>query len=160
MQKIITTNSTATKALGAKIAKQIKHGGIVCLTGDLGAGKTTFTQGLLKALKVKGPYTSPTFLIMKNYRITHSANRKSRSEKDNSLHDPRSTIREVYHVDAYRIKNKDLLNLGWKEMTDNLENIIIIEWADRVKKIIPKNSFWINLEWLTEKERKITILKK
>jgi tRNA threonylcarbamoyladenosine biosynthesis protein TsaE len=97
---------------------------IICLSGDLGAGKTTFTQGLLKGLKVKGPYTSPTFVIMKHYK------------------------NNIYHFDAYRVAANDILNLGWEEIIGDKKNIVIVEWADRIKKIIPKNSLWIKFEWV------------
>lgn len=136
MPTIITVNSKETKKLGSKIAQKIFCGGVICLIGDLGSGKTTFTQGLLKKLKVKGPYNSPTFVIIKHYR-----------KKIKNLN--------IYHIDAYRIKEKDLLNLGWKEMISNPKNIIIIEWADRIKKIITSKALWIKFEWLDEKKRKI-----
>ena len=63
----ITENSKQTQKLGEMLASEFKGGQIICLSGELGAGKTTFTQGLLKGLKIKGPYTSPTFVIMKKY---------------------------------------------------------------------------------------------
>jgi len=156
MPILTTKNSQETKRLGAKIAKQVKRGGVICLTGDLGAGKTTFTQGLLKALKVKGPYTSPTFAIMKQYRIPATRNTQHATKNKGVFHVSCFMFHDVYHIDAYRIDAKDLLNLGWKEIIAEPKNIIIIEWADRVKKIIPKNSLWIELEWLDEKNRRIT----
>ena len=133
MPKYITQNSKETQKLGEILAREIKGGQIICLTGDLGAGKTTFTQGFLKGLKVKGPYTSPTFLIIKKYG------------------------QYIYHIDAYRVKAKDILNLGWEEMLQNKKNIIIIEWADRIKKIIPPNAVWIKFKWLDENKREMTL---
>ena len=65
-------------------------------------------------------------------------------------------LREIFHIDAYRIKDKDLLALGWKELVSDKKNIIIIEWAENVKKIIPKNALWIKFKWLDENEREIT----
>ena len=66
-------------------------------------------------------------------------------------------LKTVYHIDAYRINEDDLLNLGWEEMIANKNNIIIIEWAGRLKEIIPADSLWVNFEWMGEKERKITL---
>jgi len=151
MQTFITENSKQTKQLGEMLAEEIllekKFPKIICLSGDLGAGKTTFTQGLLKGLKIKGPYTSPTFAIMKHYQM------KSKVE---SL---KSKIRNVYHIDAYRVEENDILNLGWQEMLLE-KNVIIVEWAERIAKIIPNppagGSVWINFEWVDEKKRKIT----
>jgi tRNA threonylcarbamoyladenosine biosynthesis protein TsaE len=135
MKTFITENSKQTKKLGEILAKEIKGGAVICLSGDLGSGKTTFTQGLLRGLKVKGPYTSPTFVIMKKYK------------------------KNIFHFDAYRVTDKDVLNLGWEEIiADNPPvggNVIIVEWADRIKKIIPKGSLWIKFEWVGENKRKI-----
>ena len=90
-KEFLTTSSIQTKKLGQQLAEELRGGPsllnkklfpkaearvIICLSGDLGAGKTTFTQGLLKGLKIKGPYTSPTFAIMKHYRGTWNAKRE------------------------------------------------------------------------------------
>jgi tRNA threonylcarbamoyladenosine biosynthesis protein TsaE len=131
MEKLVTINASQTKKLGELLAEEIKPGTLICLSGDLGSGKTTFTQGLLKGLKIKGPYTSPTFVIMKNYK------------------------NNIFHFDAYRVSNKDILNLGWEELIANPKNIVIVEWADRIKKIIPKRSLWIKFEWQDENKRKV-----
>jgi tRNA threonylcarbamoyladenosine biosynthesis protein TsaE len=129
--KYLTKNSKETHKLGKKMAAQLANGGLICLEGNLGSGKTTFAQGLLKELKVRGPYTSPTFLIMKKYGT------------------------RVFHIDAYRIKEKDILNLGWEELIKQKGSIIIIEWADRIRKIIPKNAIWIKFKWLDENKREL-----
>ncbi len=137
-KEIITYNAQETKKLGAKLGAKMKKGGIVCLSGDLGMGKTTFAQGFLEELKLTGPYTSPTFLIIKEYDF------KRRNEK-------------VYHIDAYRVKEEDILTLGWEEILNDPKNIIIIEWAERIKKIIPAKAIWINFQWLDKNRRKIII---
>ena len=138
-KSFITTSSAQTKKLGQMLAKELHGGEIICLSGDLGSGKTTFTQGILKGLRVKGPFTSPTFNIIKAYKI------KSYS---------------VYHVDAYRINSKDLIDLGWKDFAGKPNALVIIEWAERVKKIIPASALWINFEWISDKERRLIIGKK
>jgi tRNA threonylcarbamoyladenosine biosynthesis protein TsaE len=134
--ELLAEEILADKKSSLKNAKSLLEVGpqktlIICLSGNLGSGKTTFTQGLLKGLKVKGPYTSPTFVIMKKY-------------KDN-----------IYHFDAYRVSAIDILNLGWNEIISDFKNIIIVEWAERVKKIIPKNALWIKFKWVNEDKRKI-----
>lgn len=152
MKTIITKSSEETQKLGEELAKRMKGGEVVCLTGELGSGKTTFTQGFLKELGSKGPYTSPTFLIMKQYRLgTHNAKRGTLDSRF-TIHD----LRFVYHFDAYRVDEKDILNLGWKEIISDEKNIVIVEWAERIRKIIPKNAVWIKFEWVSEEERKIT----
>lgn len=153
--EFVTTTAIQTKKLGALLAEELCGSEVICLSGDLGAGKTTFTQGLLKGLKIKGPYTSPTFAIMKHYRITQNVKRETKNFK--TLCIPRSTFHDVYHIDAYRITSKDLLELGFKDFAGKENSITIIEWPGKVKKLIPTNSLWINFQWLSEKERKITI---
>lgn len=160
MQKeFITNNYQETQKLGELLAMELCGGEIICLDGDLGAGKTTFTQGLLKGLKVRGPYTSPTFLIMKEYRL-----------EDKNL---KSQISNLYHFDVYRVGEDDILNLGWKEIVADDKNVVIVEWSERIKNILPKNSVRIKFEWLDpprvdeqssprveagENQRKITFL--
>lgn len=155
MENIFTTiNSTQTKKLGEILAKEISGGKIICLVGELGSGKTTFTQGFLKGLKIKGPYTSPTFLIMKQYHGTCSMKQKTKKEK--MLHASCSMFHDIYHFDTYRVNSQDILDLGFEEIIANKKNIVIIEWADKVCDIIPAGAIWINFEWIDEKKRKIT----
>ena len=156
--KYLTTSSSQTKKLGQTFAEalcgdsssfnellfqQTENGKIICLSGDLGAGKTTFAQGLLKGLKIKGPYTSPTFAIMKHYKSNFKFQISNFKFTD------------VYHIDAYRITAKDLIELGFKDFTGKKNSVTIIEWPENVKKIIPTNAVWINFEWVNNKERKI-----
>jgi tRNA threonylcarbamoyladenosine biosynthesis protein TsaE len=140
MKTVRTQSFRETQKLGQELAKRLVPSQAICLSGDLGSGKTTFVQGLLKGLKVKGPYTSPTFVIMKKYepKVKHQ------------------TSKVIYHIDAYRIGEKDILNLGWEEIITQPGNLIVVEWAERIKKIIPKNAKWINFSWEGEKKRKIT----
>jgi len=126
MTEIITKSFQETQKLGEEFSTKIKAGGVLCLEGDLGAGKTTFTQGLLKGLGCEGPFTSPTFVLMKKY-------------KEN-----------IYHLDAYRIDETSLDDLGWEELITDLKNIIIVEWSERIKNKIPKNANWIKFEWVDQ----------
>jgi len=163
----ITTSSVQTKKLGALLAKELRGGPastrgndrsstrggeIICLSGDLGAGKTTFTQGLLKGLKAKGPFTSPTFNIVKEYEV------KNRNvHKKNTRYKILDTRYKIFHIDAYRVNSKDIIDLGFKDFAGKPNSIVIIEWAERIKKIIPSSALWIKFQWLSEKERKITL---
>lgn len=156
MQKFATINKIQTQKLGEMLARELRgaclptrQGKIICLSGDLGSGKTTFTQGLLKGLKVKGPYTSPTFLIMKHYKKEFPISKSQYPKKFKILN--------IYHLDAYRVKVGDILDLGWKEIVADNKNIIIIEWAERVKKIIPKDALWIKFKWIGKNEREIRL---
>ncbi len=151
MQKeIVTTSAQQTQKIGQDLAQEILQTKLqkkaskaitICLTGELGAGKTTFTQGLLGGLKAKGHFTSPTFVIMKQYQV------KNKNSKVG--------IKNVFHLDAYRVTTRDVLDLGWEEIVSNFQNVVIVEWADRVKEIIPSEAIWIKFSWLDEKKRKI-----
>ncbi len=153
IKELVTNNFKETQKLGGLLALELKGGEVLCLEGDLGAGKTTFTQGLLKGLKVKGPYTSPTFLIMKHYQKETKNQKLKTKNKTRSIN---SEIKNIYHIDAYRIKSEDLIGLGWEEIISDPKNIIIVEWSERIKKILPKDSLKIKFEWLDENQRKIS----
>lgn len=135
----ITTNPAQTQKLGELLARELWGGEIICLTGELGSGKTTFAQGVLRGLKAKGPYTSPTFLVIKHYR---------------------KEIQSVYHIDCYRIKSQDILELGWGEIIRDKNNVVIVEWAEKIKKIVPKGAVWIVFSHLNENQRKIILSSK
>lgn len=143
-QKYYTYSNEETQKLGEKIASQLKGGEVLCLSGDLGAGKTTFTQGLLKGLGAQGPYTSPTFVIMKKYEINNQAVKN---------------ISTAYHLDIYRVEALDVLDLGWNEITNCNDNVVIVEWAEKIKEIIPERAIWIQFRWINEHEREIKIIK-
>jgi len=145
MKTYSTKNSDQTQKLGETLAQELRGGEVICLSGELGAGKTTFTQGLLKGLKIKGPYTSPTFVIMKQYKINDQGSRINDQYR----------IQNIYHIDAYRVSDKDILDLGWEEILADKKNVIIVEWAEMIKKIIPACALWINFEWTGEEKRKI-----
>ena len=115
---------------------------VVGLYGDLGAGKTTFTQSIAKALGVNDTVTSPTFVIEKIYEL----------EGQEFTH--------LIHIDAYRIENSsELLHLGWKEIISDKNNLILIEWPERVADIMPLRHIKINLKTLPGKDsREIDIV--
>ena len=149
MKEIITNNFEETQKLGEDLAQEILSGekpNVVCLEGELGSGKTTFTQGLLKGLGVEGPYTSPTFLVMKEYK----------PHPDPLLKKERR-IMNIYHIDAYRVGSDDILALGWGEIISDPKNIVIVEWSDRIKNILPERCINIKFEWLDEDRREIKI---
>jgi tRNA threonylcarbamoyladenosine biosynthesis protein TsaE len=111
---------------------------ILAFSGDLGAGKTTLTKEIAKTFKVKKEIISPTFVIMKIYDI----------EDD--------TWKKLIHIDAYRFeKGEDLSVLGWSDIIENKENIIIIEWPEMVENHIPDWAIKISLSHKDEDTRLI-----
>ena len=138
MQEIITNSDKETFALGQKISKDLKGNAIIGLIGDLGAGKTVFSQGFANGLGVKKTVNSPTFVLMKIYPIKHK------------------TLKNLVHIDAYRIKNgQDIINIGAEEYFNRPDTITIIEWADKIKKILPPKTKIIKIEILDKNKRKI-----
>ena len=160
MKEFTTTSPQQTKNLAQKIASDFKGGEILCLSGDLGAGKTTFTQGLLKALSAEGPYTSPTFNIIKEYRLTTNNLRPTTElsgfKNQKKLHVVSCQLSVIFHIDTYRIKADDLRELGFLDFAGKPNTVTIIEWPENVKDIIPDSAIWLNFEWLDENKRKIT----
>ncbi|OGI26630.1 MAG: hypothetical protein A2359_00060 [Candidatus Moranbacteria bacterium RIFOXYB1_FULL_43_19] len=151
----VTNGARQTRKLGELLAKELRGGEILCLSGELGSGKTTFAQGILRGLKIKGPYTSPTFVVMKKYHITHNTKHISRQKK--VLRVTSYELRDAYHIDAYRVGPKDIIELGWKEIIAGKSNIVIVEWAERIKNIIPEDAIWIKFEHIGKNKRKIVI---
>jgi tRNA threonylcarbamoyladenosine biosynthesis protein TsaE len=118
---------------------KIQNATIIGLSGPLGAGKTTFAQGVARALGVKDVVNSPTFVIMKKYTLTD--------------HPWDSLI----HIDAYRLDGgEELERLGWQEIATNPKNLIIIEWIEKVKDIMPYETCQISFEVLDGKTREIS----
>lgn len=147
---MITKSKSQTQKFAAKLAKHILRKGpgvrasVLALSGDLGAGKTTFTQGFIKALGVTHNVTSPTFLIVRRYELG-----SQRSNVKGQM------FRNVFHFDLYRIHSaKELSSLHFKKILNDPQNIVLIEWPEQIGKAIPKSAHWIYFgHGKNEKER-------
>lgn len=145
--QITTKNSEETKEFAKvlvgewlKINKTKNANWLVCLYGDLGGGKTTFIQGLAEELGIKETVNSPTFLIMKKYG----------AKKYN-----------LYHFDCYRISAyQEILDVGWEEIINGENNIIAVEWPEKIEEILPKERLNLKFEFVDEKTRKINFINK
>ena len=137
-----TTTKEETQELGRALAQELHPGVLVTLSGDLGAGKTTLTQGILEGLGAEKPYTSPTFVIMKEYTLPKASI---------------SGIKRIYHVDTYRIEAKDLEHLGFEEWYSDPEGLVILEWPERVQMLLPMKRIDITLTQKGEQGREIEI---
>ena len=133
--EIISNSANETMELGQKIAELAKAGSIFCLTGDLGAGKTTLVRGIAQALKIKSVVQSPTFNIMKIYF---------------------DGIKPLIHIDAYRLADVDT-DIGLDEYIGYETGITVIEWPMFIERLIPEGSNEINILNLGNDVRKITI---
>ena len=149
MKKFVSNNPEELKKIAIKLAgnpmsrfRLDMDGGalVLALIGDLGSGKTTFARAFAEGLGVKEKIKSPTFIIF----------RKSKIKNKKFLY--------FYHFDVYRINSeKEILKLGWEEIISNPENIVLVEWADKIENILPKNSVKINFKHLKGDKREMKI---
>jgi len=138
---MISNSVEETIEVAKKISKNIKTGQLFALWGDLGAGKTVFIRGFLNGLGYKKRVNSPTFVLMKIYNIKKHP-----------------YIKQVCHIDAYRLNSSDdLESLGVKEYFNRQDTIILIEWPERIKSVLPKDRTDIVLRHLQENKREIKI---
>ena len=113
---------------------------ILALSGELGAGKTTLTKEIAKQLGITETVISPTYVIMKSYPISYK------------------NFGTLVHIDAYRLESEDeLVRLGWTELITNQKNIIIIEWPEKVKNLIPNSAITIELSHNNGDTRTVSI---
>ncbi len=127
----MTHSPDETAALAALVGQKVHEGTVLCLEGDLGAGKTLFVQSLARTLGVEGEVTSPTFNLMNIYE----------------------GICPIYHFDLYRLESEaELDEIGFYEYTDEPEGIVVIEWADKFPEALPEDYVRIRLERLADEE--------
>jgi len=147
MSRMITTVCNTildTINFAATMAKTAKNGDIICLSGDLGAGKTVFAQGFAQGLKISQQVNSPTFTLLREYT---------------------GETLTLYHFDLYRLcetTNKldydTLENIGFFDYL-GIDGVCLIEWAEFAKDFIPKNAQWLNITVTTNQAREIQQLK-
>ncbi len=131
--KVVTDSPQKTKALAEMIGRAVSAGTLITLSGDLGAGKTTFTQGLAKGLDIDRKVTSPTFTIMKEY--------KGRLP--------------LYHIDAYRLENITQ-DLGFEDYIDG-DGVCVIEWANFIEYVLPEQLLNIEFTINDDDSRTLTL---
>jgi tRNA threonylcarbamoyladenosine biosynthesis protein TsaE len=121
-----------TRRLGVHLGALLQSSDLLCLSGDLGAGKTTFVQGIAHGWGSLDAVSSPTFVLVNEYR--------------------RPDGRCLYHLDAYRLAN-------WMEAEDlDMERMMetgamVIEWPERIKEVLPRQNLWVNLRWVADEQR-------
>lgn len=127
MKQYTSHSEKDTKQIAQNIACEFKDG-VVALIGELGAGKTIFVKGFAKGLGITDKIISPTFVLIRQHKIP-------------------KTQKNLFHIDLYRIENIENLNqLGLKDFWLDKKNIILIEWADKLEKFLPKNTIRIRIE--------------
>lgn len=135
-EKMIAENLKDTEALGKRLARDAKPGDVIALTGDLGVGKTTLTRYIAAALGIKENITSPTFSIIKEYRGGRMP---------------------LYHFDVYRLSDsEEMFELGHEEYFYG-EGLTVVEWADLVEDVMPRDCRWVDIEYAGEDKRIYTV---
>lgn len=136
-EQVNTQSAEETQALAGRLAAEMPSGTVLCLHGELGAGKTCFVQGLARALGVRRPVGSPTFTLINEYRGNG----------------------RLAHIDLYRIRGAaDAFSLGLEDYLFHFDGIVAIEWAERVKEDLPETCWHVRLEMGGDKQsRRISV---
>lgn len=144
--EFITKSAAQTKSIGKKIADSLIDGRekrrIIALTGNLGSGKTTFAQGFCRGLGIKDRVISPTFILVRKYRISGGL----------------GGFKDLYHADLYRLEGDlkpELESIGLTDFFREENSIILVEWAEKIKEYLPEEALWIRFEYQKDNLRRI-----
>ena len=141
MKKVIAHSLNETKEIAKEFARMLKPGAVVSLIGDLGSGKTTFTQFVAKELGADAVVNSPTFLIQKEYRLKN-----------------KQGIEMLYHLDLYRLENeRQVEEVGLKEILLDKKGMTFIEWPEKAVALMPKDTYRIRFAHIDDTTREIEI---
>jgi tRNA threonylcarbamoyladenosine biosynthesis protein TsaE len=135
MEKVFETRSEReTEKLGESLGRLLERGDFIALSGDLGAGKTAFARGVARGIGINEDITSPTFTIINEY----------------------DGILPLAHMDVYRLKSvEELANVGFDDYLEGF--VVVMEWAEKVKEMLPQDLLWVEIEAVDEKRRKISL---
>lgn len=133
MEKVFETRSEIeTEKLGECLGRLLERGDFIALSGDLGAGKTAFTRGIARGMGINEDITSPTFTIINEY----------------------DGVLPLAHMDVYRLRSvEELANVGFDDYLEGF--VVVMEWAEKVKEMLPRDFLWVEIEAVDEKRRKI-----
>ena len=134
--EFISRSPEQTRRVGTRLGTMLEFGDVVCLCGELGAGKTTFAQGIVQGWGAIDTATSPTFVLVNNY-----------SRPDGQV---------INHLDAFRLQTaqeaEDL------DLIDLIEKgILLVEWPEKIRSALPENNLWIEMNWIAEQQRRMVL---
>lgn len=158
---MVSSSVEETKKFAAKFASDVligkfgkrKYAFVVALSGELGAGKTAFVQGFARGLGLRGRVQSPTFVFVRRYSLEQRTKDKGQGIRCTNF----------FHIDAYRLgtekqKNRETEGLGLKEIFEDSGNVVLVEWAENVRALLPKDAVWVRMKHgEKENERGISI---
>jgi tRNA threonylcarbamoyladenosine biosynthesis protein TsaE len=132
--EFFSRSSEQTRRLGTRLGAMLKPGDLICLSGDLGAGKTTLVQGIAQGFGSLDPVSSPTFVLVNVYR----------REDGNELH----------HLDVYRLGGVDeAVDLDLDTLIET--GTLVIEWAERIKPVLPREALWVHMRYISDEQRNL-----
>jgi len=130
--EFISRSAEQTRRLGIRLGALLQQGDVICLSGDLGAGKTTLMQGIAQGWGSMDTVSSPTFVLVNMYR---------RPDGD-----------QLSHLDAYRLRDAgEAEDLDLDALMD--QSAMVVEWAERIKAVLPKEALWVAMRWLADEQR-------
>jgi tRNA threonylcarbamoyladenosine biosynthesis protein TsaE len=130
--EFVSRSPEQTRRLGTRIGSLLNRGDLICLSGDLGAGKTTLVQGIAHGWDSVDRVSSPTFVIVNEYH-----------RKNGDI---------LFHMDAYRLQDAaEAIDLDLDSMLEG--GALVLEWAERIKAALPGSALWINMRWLADEQR-------
>lgn len=154
-QKIITHSAQATKDIAYSLAASLTSGEVLALTGELGSGKTTFVQGLAEYFGCAKQISSPTFTLVQEYAIKQ---KKTKQLKRNTKKAP---LQYLIHLDCYRLNSiQEIINLGLTDYLNQQDAILIIEWAEKIKSLLPPHTYWLSLRHGRQPNERIISIQK
>lgn len=161
----ITNSVRQTQDIARKLALEVNAGDCLVFYGNLGSGKTTFIQALAKNLGIKRRIISPTFIIVRTYDLRFKTQdvRPKIEDLRTRTQDPRTkpqgqNIETFYHIDLYRTETKqDLLSVGLDQILNDSASIMAIEWAEKMKDLLPKKRIELHFKYIDENKREIRI---
>ena len=138
----LSRSEAETEARGSMLAHELEHtGGVVLLYGDLGAGKTVFSRGFARGLGVTEPVSSPTYTIVQEYELPSG--------------------KRLYHMDLYRISDeRAALGFGVDEFLSEAGAVALVEWPERIAKMLPDDAIRVELYHRSETEREIKVVRR
>lgn len=135
---LVTDSPEQTQQLGERLGRLIQPGDVICLSGELGAGKTTLATGIGQGWGALETVNSPTFVFVNQYS--------------------RSDGQRLYHVDAYRLKDAgDVESIGLEDLLADQTGAVLLEWPERVRESLPTERLWIELDWIDDTRRQIRL---
>lgn len=135
--EFISLSPDQTRRVGMRLGSLLEKGDVICLCGELGAGKTTLTQGIAQGWGSADSVTSPTFVLINNYRRPDGA--------------------EMHHLDAYRLNDaRDAEVLDLDTLMDN--GILLVEWPEKIRSALPPENLWLEMSWIADEQRRMVFL--